>query len=182
MTAGPNPHWRRDVAETAYLAEVIFDLKQRHTYRQIEIITAAPDGPTGGKRITRGTACGLIRQHIEEVTHPKLEEWRTLQVERLEARLRDHLALRDAHWDRAMGSEENAPEVPAALAVDRALNGYNRTIEQQSKILGIYVTRIEAQVTEVTQQDIALQEMVAELKVKNAAIEAGLRAGREHPE
>ena len=42
--------------------------------------------------------------------------------------------------------------------------------------------RTEVTVTEVTQQDIKLQEMVAEYKAKNANIEADLRTAREHPE
>lgn len=39
--------------------------------------------------------------------------------------------------------------------------------------------KIEAQVTEVTQQDIELQEMVAEIRAKNAATTDSLRSQRE---
>jgi hypothetical protein len=42
--------------------------------------------------------------------------------------------------------------------------------------------RTEVQVTEVTQQDIALQEMLSELKAKNANTEQALRSARKHPQ
>lgn len=176
MTAGPSPSRRRNVAITAEQAAVVFDLKlQGLSYRAIEAITAAKDGPTGGVRIAASSVCELIKAEAARRVDPRVDEWRAIQIERLEGVLRDHRALRDAHWDRAMGSEEKAPEVTAALAVDRALNGMARTVEQESKILGIHVTKIEAQVTEVTQQDLEMQEIIAEAKAKVAAEEAALR-------
>ncbi|MEU1787102.1 hypothetical protein ABZ553_14755 [Streptomyces sparsogenes] len=176
MTAGPSPSRRKSITDRAEQAAVVFDLKaQGLSFRAIDIITRDPDGPTGGKRIAPSTACQLVREEAARRVDPKIDEWRAIQIERLEGVLRDHRALRDAHWDRAMGTDEKAPEVTAALAVDRALNGISRTVEQESKILGIHVTKIEAQVTEVTQQDLEMQEIIAEAKAKVAAEEAALR-------
>jgi hypothetical protein len=184
MATGPGPYARSNAAADAADAEIVFDLRlQGLSFREIDILSQTTDGPTGGRRISRSHASDLLRQEIARRIDPKAEEWRTIQLARLDSVLRDHMALRNAHWDRAMGSDEKAPEVAAALAVDRALNGVTRTIAEQNKLLGIATTKIEAQVTEVTQQDIAIQEMVAELKAKNASIEAELRSGaREHPQ
>ncbi|WP_445520448.1 hypothetical protein [Streptomyces sp. NEAU-174] len=176
MAAGPSPSRRKNIADRAEQAAIVFDLKaQGLSYRAIEAITAAPDGPTGGKRIAASTVGELIHDEAARRVDPRVDEWRAIQIERLEGVLRDHRALRDAHWQRAMGTEEKGPEVAAALAVDRALNGISRTIEQESKVLGIHVTKIEAQVTEVTQQDLEMQEIIAEAKAKVAAEEAALR-------
>lgn len=177
MAAGPSPSRRKNVAATADHAALVFDLKaQGLSYRAIEAITAAPDGPTSGKRIAASTVCELIKAEAARRVDPRVDEWRAIQIERLEGVLRDHRALRDAHWQRAMGTEEKGPKVAAALAVDRALNGMARVVEQESKVLGIHVTKIEAQVTEVTQQDLEMQEIIAEAKAKVAAEEALLRS------
>ncbi|MCQ8831771.1 hypothetical protein [Streptomyces malaysiensis] len=178
MAAGPSPSRRKNGAATAEQAAIVFDLKtQGLSYRAIEAITAAPDGPTGGQRIAASTVGELIHAEAARRVDPKVDEWRAIQIERLEGVLRDHRALRDAHWQRAMGSEDKGPEVAAALAVDRALNGMARVVEQESKVLGIHVTKIEAQVTEVTQQDLEMQEIIREAKAKVAAEEAALLRG-----
>ncbi|MGY0062834.1 hypothetical protein ACWY4P_40915 [Streptomyces sp. LZ34] len=183
MTAGPSPSRRKNIADRAEQAALVFDLKaQGLSYRAIEAITRAPDGPTGGKRISASTAGEMVREEAARRVDPKVDEWRAVGIERLEGVLRDHLALRDAHWQRAIGTEEKGPEIASALAVDRALSGISRVVEQESKLLGIHITRIDAQVIEVTQQDLELQEMVAELRAKNATVEKQLRTARERPE
>lgn len=180
---GARPSARRNTADRAQDAALVFDLRlQGLSFHAIDVLTSSPDGPTAGRRIARSQASDLLQDEIASRIDPKVDEWRVVQMARLEDVLRDHLALRNAHWTRAMGSEDKGPEVAAALAVDRALNGITKTIGEENKLLGIATTKIEAQVTEVTQQDLALQEMVAEMKTKNALIEAELRGGREHPE
>ena len=68
---------------------------------------------------------------------------------------------------------------PILQAVDRML----RIQARRASLLGLDApTRIEAQVTEVTQQDLALQELVAELKMKNAVTEEQLRAATDTPQ
>jgi hypothetical protein len=178
MATGPGPYAKRNSAEVATDAGVVFDLRlQGLSFREIDVLSQTPDGPTGGRRIARSQAGDLLREEIARRVHPKAEEWRTLQLDRLDAVLRDHIALRNAHWNRAMGSEEKAPEVAAALAVDRALNGVTRTVAEQNKLLGIATTKIEATVTEVTQADVELAELIREAKAKNAAEEARIKGG-----
>lgn len=178
MATGPTTRRIKNIAERAEQAALVFDLRlQGLTFRDIDLLTQTPGGPTGGRRISATTCKELIYSEAERRIDPRVDTWRTVQLERLEGVLRDHLALRNAHWDRAMGSEEKAPEVAAAMAVDRALNGVTKTIAEQNKILGIATTKIEAQVTEVTKQDIELAELVREAKAKNAVEEARIKGG-----
>ncbi|MEU1088954.1 hypothetical protein ABZ401_19325 [Streptomyces sp. NPDC005892] len=178
MSGGAAPYKKLDPAVRAERAAIIFDLKlQGLSYKSIDILTQAPDGPTGGHRISATTAKELVYEEAARRVDPRVDAWRSIQLERLESVLADHLALRNAHWARAMGDDEKAPEVTAALAVDRALNGVTKTVDAQNKLLGISTTKIEAQVTEVTQQDIELQEMIRTAKVKTALEEAAIIDG-----
>lgn len=173
MAAGAAPYRKLDPALRAERAAIVFDLRlQGLSYRQIDVLTQAPDGPTGGHRISTTTAKELVYEEAARRVDPRVDAWRTLQLDRLEGVLRDHLALRNAHWDRAMDGEERP-----ALAVDRALNGVTRTVEAQNKLLGIATTKIEAQVVEVTQQDVELQEMIRTAKAKAALEEAAIIDG-----
>jgi hypothetical protein len=178
--AGSAPYRKKNPAERAERAAAVFDLKlQGLSLRQIDILTQAEDGPTGGYRISASTAKEMIREEAARRVDPKVDLWRALGLERLEGVLRDHVALRNAHWDRAMGDQEKGPEVAAALAVDRALNGVSRVVEMQSKLVGAHITKIDATVTEVTQQDIELQEMIRAAKAKAALEEQAIIEGGE---
>ncbi|MFI6140327.1 hypothetical protein ACIBCC_19330 [Streptomyces griseus] len=170
MAAGAAPYRKLDPALRAERAAIVFDLRlQGLSYRQIDILTQAPDGPTGGHRISATSAKELLYEEVERRVDPKVDAWRTLQLDRLDGVLRDHLALRNANWDKAMDGEERP-----ALAVDRALNGVTKTVEAQNKLLGLATTKIEAQVVEVTQQDVELQEMIRTAKAKAALEEAAI--------
>ncbi|NEB70300.1 hypothetical protein G3I39_25065 [Streptomyces fulvissimus] len=173
MAAGAAPYRKLDPALRAERAAIVFDLRlQGLSYRQIDILTQAPDGPTGGHRISATTAKELLYEEAARRVDPKVDAWRALQLDRLDGVLRDHLALRNANWDRAMDGEERP-----ALAVDRALNGVTKTVEAQNKLLGLATTKIEAQVVEVTQQDVELQEMIRTAKAKAALEEAAIIDG-----
>lgn len=173
MAAGAAPYRKLDPALRAERAAIVFDLRlQGLSYRQIDVLTQAPDGPTGGHRISTTTAKELVYEEAARRVDPKVDAWRTLQLDRLDGVLRDHLALRNAHWDKAMNGEERP-----ALAVDRALSGVTKTVEAQNKLLGIATTKIEAQVVEVTQQDVELQEMIRTAKAKAALEEAAIVDG-----
>jgi hypothetical protein len=177
MTAGAAPYKKMDPAVRADRAAIVFDLKlQGLSYRQIDALSQAPDGPTGGHRISTTTAKELVYEEAARRVDPRVDAWRTIQLERLEAVLADHLALRNANWDRAMDGEDRP-----ALAVDRALTGVTKTVEAQNKLLGIATTKIEAQVTEVTQQDVELQEMIRAAKAKAALEEAAIIEGEATP-
>ncbi|MFF0055668.1 hypothetical protein ACFYRI_14885 [Streptomyces microflavus] len=173
MAAGAAPYRKLDPALRAERAAIVFDLRlQGLSYRQIDILTQAPDGPTGGHRISATSAKELLYEEVERRVDPKVDAWRTLQLDRLDGVLRDHLALRNANWDKAMDGEERP-----ALAVDRALNGVTKIVEAQNKLLGLATTKIEAQVVEVTQQDVELQEMIRTAKAKAALEEAAIVDG-----
>lgn len=82
------------------------------------------------------------------------------------------------------GTEEPmADDLPVLQAIDRLVkieNVRNQNSERRAKLTGIEAAiKVDATVTEVTQQDIALQEMVAEMRAKNAATVDALRAERE---
>lgn len=180
MPGGPAPSTRKDNAHRAEDAAVIFDLRLRRVpYRDIEIITAAPDGPTGGRRFGRSQACKIVKEEMERRIDPLVDEWRALQLDGYDHVIRDHWRLRDAYWDRAVGANDKTPEVAAAVVVDRALTGVTKAIDGQNKILGLETIKYDITSTEVTQQDLELQEMVAELKAKNAVIAAALRTERQ---
>ncbi|WP_329308346.1 hypothetical protein [Streptomyces microflavus] len=173
MAAGAAPYRKLDPALRAERAAIVFDLRlQGLSYRQIDVLTQAPDGPTGGHRISATSAKELLYEEVERRVDPRVDAWRALQLDRLDGVLRDHLALRNANWDRAMDGEERP-----ALAVDRALNGVTKTVEAQNKLLGLATTKIEAQVVEVTQQDVELQEMIRTAKAKAALEEAAIIDG-----
>lgn len=172
MPGGPAPYRRRDRAQAADFASIVFDLKLTGlSYRAIDALTQAPDGPTGGHRISTTTAKELVYEEAARRVDPRVDTWRNLSLERLEAVIHDHVQLRNANWDKAMAGQEKP-----TLAVDRALTGIARGVEQQSKLLGLHVTKIEAQVTEVTQEDLELQEMIRAAKAKVRLEEEALLA------
>ena len=75
---------------------------------------------------------------------------------------------------------------PVLQALDRLLkieDARRRNGERRAKLTGIEAAvKVDATVTEVTQEDVALRELVTEMRAKNAAVEEKLRADREqHP-
>ncbi|MFF4346798.1 hypothetical protein [Streptomyces sp. NPDC001530] len=204
MAGGPNPYKRKNPAEKAERAAIVFDLKRDgHSFRDIEAITAAPDGPTGGVRVPWSTARDLVREEAQRRVDPRVEEYRSLELARLEAALerlhnmeesvrtvmaRKHITVNNGRVIKAVnpdsGEEETVEDDTFVLqAVDR-LNrieeSRRKTSESIRRLLGLDApTKVEATVTETTQQDIELQEMVAEMRAKNANVAEGLRAQRE---
>lgn len=198
MAGGPNPYKRRNVAEHAEKAAIVFQLKlDGHSFRAIEAITAAPDGPTGGVRIPWSTARDLVREEAERRVDPKVDAWRALIVERLEAshaRLdnleqaalqvleREHVTVNNGR----IISLDGAPlpdDGPVLAAIDRLVkieDARERNAAALRRVFGIDApAKVEATVTETTQQDVELQEMVAEMRAKNANVADTLRAQRE---
>jgi hypothetical protein len=76
--------------------------------------------------------------------------------------------------------EDDGPVLQAADRLLKIEDARRRNGERRAKLTGIEAAlKVDATVTEVTQQDIALQEMLAEMRAKNAATEGELRAERE---
>jgi hypothetical protein len=201
MAAGPGPYNRKNPAEQAEKAAIVFQLKlDGHSFRAIEAITAAPDGPTGGDRIPWTTARDLLREELARRVDPKIDQYRALHLERLEGELvrlgeleerarlvlgRHHITVNNGRVI-AIDGEPLQDDGPVLAAIDRLIkieDARRKNNAEQRKLLGLDApTKVEAQVTEVTQQDIAVQELVAEMKAKNATTTDQLRAERGQSE
>jgi hypothetical protein len=197
MAAGPGPYNRKNPAEQAEKAAIVFQLKlDGHSFRAIEAITAAPDGPTRGDRIPWTTARDLLREELARRVDPKIDQYRALHLERLEGELvrlgeleerarlvlgRHHITVNNGRVI-AVDGEPLQDDGPVLAAIDRLIkieDARRKNNAEQRKLLGLDApTKVEATVTETTQQDIELQEMVAEMRAKNANVTDGLRAKR----
>jgi hypothetical protein len=201
MAGGPNPYKLKNPAAAAEKAEIVFQLKLNGlSFRAIEAITAEPDGPTGGVKIPWTTARDLVREEAERRVDPKVDAWRALIVERLEAshaRLagleqaalqvleREHVTVNNGRIINLAGAPL-PDDGPVLAAIDRLVkieDARERNAAALRRIFGIDApARSEVQVTETTQQDIKLQELVAEMRAKNANVVDSLRAQRERGE
>lgn len=204
MAGGPDPYKRFNRAARATRAELVFDLNaQGLSFRAIEALTASPDGPTDGVRIPWTTARDLVRQEAASRVDPKVDEYRALELARLEAALerlhnmeesvravmvRKHITVNNGRVIRVLNPDSGEEEpVEDDTFVLQAVDRLNRIEEQRRKtsdsicrLLGLNMpVKVDYTVTETTQQDIALQEMVAEMRAKNANVAEGLRAQRE---
>lgn len=207
MAAGPAPYSKRNPAERAHYAAIVFDLTlEGHSTRKIDELSRDPDGPTGGHRISATTAKEMVREEAARRIDPKVDAYRAIELARLEASLerylnmeesvrtvmaRKHITVNNGRVIRAINpdtlKEENVEDDTFVLqAVDR-LNriedGRRRTSESIRRLLGLDApVKVDATVTETTQQDIELQEMVAEMRAKNAGTVEQLQAEREQGE
>jgi hypothetical protein len=197
MAAGPGPYNRKNPAEQAEKAAIVFQLKlDGHSFRAIEAITAAPDGPTRGDRIPWTTARDLLREELARRVDPKIDAYRALHLERLEGELvrlgelearakqvldRHHITVNNGRVI-AIDGEPLQDDGPVLQAIDRLVrieDARRKNNAEQRKLLGLDApTKVDATVTETTQQDIELQEMVAEMRAKNANVGDTLRAKR----
>jgi hypothetical protein len=196
MAAGPGPYNRKNPAEQAEKAAIVFQLKlDGHSFRAIEAITAAPDGPTRGDRIPWTTARDLLREELARRVDPKIDQYRALHLERLEGELvrlneleeraklvldRHHITVNNGRVI-AVDGEPLQDDGPVLAAIDRLIkieDARRKNNESQRKLLGLDApTKVDAQVTEVTQQDIELQEMVRDAKAKVQMEEQGIIDG-----
>ncbi|MEU1443104.1 hypothetical protein [Streptomyces mirabilis] len=201
MAGGPAPYAKRNTAERAKLAEIVFDLKARGLSNgAIDDLTQHPDGPTGGRRISASTARDLIREEGARRVDPKIDTWRAVVVERIEAALprldaleqaalkvleRHHITVNNGRVI-VVDGEPLLDDGPVLQAIDRLVKvegERQKNIAALRQLFGLDApTRVEATVTETTQQDVALQELVAEMKAKNATVADTLRAEREQGE
>lgn len=109
------------------------------------------------------------------IVEPAVTEYRAKQLARIEAeRLIAEEILHATHPVVSNGRVFNDLEDagPKLSALDRLVKLDN----QESDLLGLKApTRVEAMVTETTQQDLELAEMIREAKAANARTEAELR-------
>jgi hypothetical protein len=104
---------------------------------------------------------------------------------------RKHITVNNGRVIRAPNPDTGEDEpVEDDTFVLQAVDRLNRIEESRRKasesirrLLGLdAAVKVDAQVTEVTQQDIAVQELVAEMKAKNATTTDQLRAERGQSE
>jgi hypothetical protein len=196
MPGGPAPYRKADRADRAEKAAIVFDLRLAgRTFRQIDVISQAPNGPTGGHRISTTTAKELVWEEAARRIDPRVDAWRALEAERLEASLRRLDDLAERAWD-ILNEEHTTVSQgrkiegildpgPALQAIDRLLKieeQRRKISESLRKLFGVDMPQqIEATITEVTEQDRELQEMIRDAQAKVAAQEATIRGDGDQP-
>lgn len=179
MPGGSSPYTKANKAERAELAGIVFDLKlSGHSFRTIDTLSQAPDGPTGGHRVSATTAKELVREEVARRIDPKVDEWRAFEMGRLDAALvrldgleaaarqvleREHITVNNGRII-VLGDAPLPDDGPVLAAIDRLIkveDARQRNSESRRKLLGLDApAKYDAQVTEVTQQDLELQEMI----------------------
>ena len=198
MPGGPSQYRRTNRAEGVELAQIIFDLRLGGlSYRAIEAATQDPDGPTGGKRVAYASAKEMVDKEAARRIDPKVDAWRAIVVERLEgahARLdrmeaaartvleRHHITVNNGRIITVDG-EPLLDDGPVLAAIDRLAKIEDARLKNNESLRRLFgldmPVKVDHTVTETTQQDIALQELVTEMRAKNANTVDTLRAERE---
>jgi len=191
MPGGPAPYRRVNQARRAELATLVFDLiAQGNSIRGIERLTSQPDGPTGGERLPFSTVHDLLEAEVARRVDPRVKEYRTIQLSRLEASLerlinmedsvrrvmgRKHITVNNGRVIKTINPDSGEEEpVEDDTFILQAVDRLGRIEEQRRKVsdsicrlLGLDMpVKVDATVTEVTQQDVELQEMVRDAKAK----------------
>jgi hypothetical protein len=110
-------------------------------------------------QLPKSTVQDRIDAAIAELVTPLAEEARRLDLERLDV----WLAKLNEQIDRG-------------YQVARSIEVAARILERRAKLLGIDAPeKIEATITEITQEDVALAELVAEAQMQAANAEARIR-------
>lgn len=149
---GPEAHRAAKNAQVAEQQIQCYEL--RLTGMSIEAIAKA----TG---IARSTVHDRIQAEITGRVQPLAEEVRKMELDRLDRWL-----------------EKLNDQIAQGYQVARSIEVAIRVSERRAKLLGIDAPeRVEATITEITQEDVALAEMVAEAKAMAANAEAKIREG-----
>lgn len=132
----------------------------------------------------RSTAAKAAKRALAEVVQEPAEELRKLELERLDDMYRrSYAVLEREHLTVSQGrvvcleneAGEKVPlpdDGPVLAAVDRLLKIQDR----RAKLLGLDApTQVQATVTEVTQADLELTDLISEAKARNAVAEQALR-------
>jgi hypothetical protein len=183
--AGPYPYRKKNTAERAQAAEIVFELKARGmSFSAIDALTSDPDGPTGGHRIAATTARDLVREEASRRVDPKIDTWRAVIVERLEGALARLDGLEEAarevlhrhHITVSNGrvvtlNDTPIPDAgPVLAAIDRLIkveDAREKNAAALRRLFGLDMpVRVDATITETTQQDLELQELIRDAKAK----------------
>lgn len=161
MAAGPSPHRRTNSAQLSEDRRLIYELRlEGHTFAGIDALTASPDGPTGGRRISKTRAVELVELEIAEREQPLAEALRAIECDRLDTYL-VRLAPRIAEGE------------------DKAINTAIRISERRARLLGLdSPQQVDATLTASTPQDQALNELLSQARARNEARVAAVEAQR----
>lgn len=108
-----------------------------------------------------GTVSNRIHARVGQRVDPLAEEHRAIELDRLDRWL-----------------EKLDAQIQAGEAVARNVEVAVKVSERRAKLLGIDAAeKLEAVVTEVTQADLELQELLREAKARNATRESELGSG-----
>jgi len=111
--------------------------------------------------VSAGRVNEYLRRYVDLVIQPKADELRQIELERYDLYL-----------------EKLQPKIERGD--DKAINAAVRVSEARRRLLGLDApVKIDAQVLEVTQQDLELQEMLREAQARNEATAQQLRDGWE---
>lgn len=134
--------------------------------------------------MTPSTVHRRIQCEIRETIQPLADEVRQLELDRLD-RLQqialgvmgaDHPLVSDGRVVHAVMPDGTKVPLQDHGPVLAAMDRFLKIQDRRAKYLGLdAATKVDATVTETTQQDLELAEMVREAKAKAAAAEAALR-------
>jgi hypothetical protein len=149
MTAGPNRNrWGGHETQIAYEQERVYNLKLAgKSHAEIAQIMG----------ISKGTVQNRFDAAKAQRIYPKVDEYRQIQLDRLE-RLLSHLSTKCA--------EGNPGAIGQAIAIH----------DRIARLLGLdSPIKVDATVTETTQQDLELAAMIREVRAKNVVEEARIK-------
>lgn len=146
----------------------------------------------------KGDAHHAVQRALKATVAEPAEDVRRMELARLDAELerlnaleqaartvleRDHITVshgRIIKDDTGTPIPDTAPILAAIDRLVRIEDARRRNGERRAKLLGLDApTKVDATVTEITQQDIELQEMIAEIKARNANTEKVIRTQHE---
>jgi hypothetical protein len=199
MTTRDTPHARHHdrwgrferTVENAQRDAAAAELRaQGRTYQQIADELGWNDKSDARKAVLRAVR-EVVREPGEAVLHFELErlDAELARLDTLEAAARkvltnSHIMVNNGrvilHPDTGEPMEDDGPVLQAIDRLVKIEDARRRNGERRAKLTGIEAAvKVDATVHEVTQQDVALQELLSEMRAKNAATIDGLRAERE---
>lgn len=153
MPTGPRTHNMANPAEVAEQARECYELK---------LAGWSHDRIAEKLGVSYGTVHNRIKAHIEVRVQPLADELRAVMVDRLD------MCIARLH--------EQIQDDDQAGRLARNIEVLVKVEERRAKLLGVDAPeRVEAIVTEVTQEDVALAELVAEARAASAVQEAQVR-------
>jgi hypothetical protein len=199
MTTRDTPHARHHdrwgrferTVENAQRDAAAAELRaQGRTYQQIADELGWNDKSDARKAVLRAVR-EVVREPGEAVLHFELErlDAELARLDTLEAAARkvltnSHIMVNNGrvilHPDTGEPMEDDGPVLQAIDRLVKIEDARRRNGERRAKLTGIEAAvKVDATVHEVTQQDVALQELLSEMRAKNAATIDSLRAERE---